>query len=56
MTLHFNRLYYQFFFNKNHFDREYVNILTVINRLIKIIKYIFINKIDVIFITRVFYL
>ena len=43
-------------FNKNHFDREYINKLIVIDRLIKIIKYIFINKIDAIFITRVFYL
>ena len=43
-------------FNKNYFDRNYINILIVIDRLIKMIKYIFINKIDVIFTTRVFYL
>ena len=44
------------FFNKNHFDRKCINILIVIDRLIKMIKYIFINKIDVIFTARVFYL
>ena len=44
------------FFNKNHFDRKCVNILIIIDRLIKIIKYIFINKIDAIFMTRAFYL
>ena len=43
-------------FNKNHFDRKNVNILIIIDRLIKMIKYTFINKIDVIFTARVFYL
>ena len=42
--------------NKNYFDRKYINILIVIDRLIKIVKYIFMNKIDAIFTTRVFYL
>ena len=42
--------------NKNHFDRKYINILIIIDRLIKMIKYIFINKIDAFSTTRIFYL
>ena len=40
----------------NHFERDYINILVVVDRLFKIIKYILMNKMNVETIVKVFYL